>query len=48
MKYKDWKDEFYSSLVENDKLFVCCLCQGWRVKHKILHWLRWHSRCDEE
>ena len=41
MKYKDWKNEFYSSLVENDKLFVCCLCMD-RVKHKILHWLRWH------
>ena len=47
VKYKDWKEEFYSSLVDNDKLFVCCLCM-WGVKHRFLHWLRWHSRCDEE
>ena len=47
VKYKEWKEEFYSSLVDNDKMFVCCLCMG-RVKHSFLHWLKWHRSDDEE
>jgi len=46
MKYKDWKNEYYSSLVDNDKLFVCCQCMC-QVKHRIIHWLKYHRR-DEE
>ncbi len=46
MKYKDWDEEFYSSIVGNDKAFVCCLCM-YEIKHKFLHWLKYHRR-DEE
>jgi len=46
MKYKKWNDEFYSSIVDNDKVFVCCLCMC-RVKYKFLHWLKYH-RSDYE